>query len=73
MHWLLTPNPLASEVRTMNIPIPAETPDPNIDNPILPPQDPRQDPGDNPDGVPVQPTVPPTVGDPPTQEPPAIL
>lgn len=57
----------------MNIPIPAETPDPNIDNPLLPPQDPRQDPGDNPDGVPVQPTVPPTVGDPPTQEPPAIL
>jgi hypothetical protein len=57
----------------MNIPIPAETPDPNIDNPTLPPQDPGQDPGDNPDGVPVQPTVPPTVGDPPTQEPPAIL
>ncbi len=58
----------------MNIPIPAETPDPNIDNPILPPKAPEGDPGDNPDGVPVQPTMPPTpVGDPPSEEPPATL
>lgn len=59
----------------MNMPIPAETPDPNIDDPNLPPPVPGQSPGDNPDGVPVEPTVPPTpiVGDPPSEEPPATL
>jgi hypothetical protein len=58
----------------MNIPIPAETPDPNIDDPNLPPTAPEGDPGDNPDGVPVQPTVPPTpVGDPPNEDLPATL
>lgn len=57
----------------MNIPIPAETPDPNIDQPNLPSPAPDEDP-DNPDGVPVQPTMPPTpVGDPPSEEPPATL
>jgi hypothetical protein len=56
----------------MNIPIPAETPDPNIDDPNLPPTVPDEDP-DNPDGVPVKPTVPPTVGDPPSEELPATL
>ncbi|EIK95882.1 hypothetical protein PMM47T1_14531 [Pseudomonas sp. M47T1] len=53
----------------MNIPIPAETPDPNIDDPTLPPPDPNVDP----DELPVKPTVPPTVGDPPSQEPPVQL
>ena len=38
----------------MNIPIPAETPDPNIDDPTLPPPEPQEDP----EGVPVKPTVP---------------
>ena len=50
----------------MNIPIPAETPDPNIDDPTLPPAVPEEDP----DELPVKPTVPPTVGDPPVEEPP---
>lgn len=52
----------------MNLPMPAETPDPNIDEPNLPPPVPEQDP----DGVPVDPThVPPTpVGDPPIKQPP---
>ncbi len=50
----------------MSIPVPAETPDPNIDDPNLPPPDPVQEP----EGVPVKPTVPPTVGDPPSEEPP---
>lgn len=47
----------------MNIPIPAETPDPNIDDPQLPPPVPEKDP------LPIQPTMPPTVGDPPNEEP----
>ncbi|MNJ75154.1 hypothetical protein D3C77_721960 [compost metagenome] len=46
----------------MNIPIPAETPDPNIDDPTLPPVVPDEEP----DEVPVKPTV----GDPPGDEPP---
>lgn len=47
----------------MNLPLPPGTPDPNIDQPNLPPPVPQ----DDPDGVPVQPTVPPTpVGDPPS-------
>ncbi|MNN79744.1 hypothetical protein D3C81_1964140 [compost metagenome] len=50
----------------MNIPIPAETPDPNIDDPTLPPEVPDEEP----DELPVKPTVPPTVGDPPSDEPP---
>jgi len=50
----------------MNIPTPPETPDPNIDDPSLPPPVPEQDP----DELPIKPTVPPTVGDPPSQEPP---
>ena len=53
----------------MNIPIPAETPDPNIDDPNLPKPNPETDP----DELPLKPTVPPTVGDPPSQEPPAQL
>ncbi|WP_425928182.1 hypothetical protein [Pseudomonas sp. NyZ201] len=51
----------------MSIPIPAETPDPNIDDPTLPPTVPDEE---DPEGVPVKPTVPPTVGDPPSEEPP---
>lgn len=52
----------------MNIPIPAETPDPMIDDPALPAPKPEQEP---------PPTMPPTSeppkGDPPSAEPPAIL
>ena len=50
----------------MNIPIPAETPDPNIDLPNLPPAAPQGEP----DELPLKPTMPPTVGDPPSDEPP---
>jgi hypothetical protein len=49
----------------MNIPIPAQTPDPNIDDPTLPPPVPEEDP----DELPLKPTVPP-VGDPPSDDPP---
>ena len=56
----------ATRGQTMNIPIPPETPDPNIDDPSLPPPVPEEDP----DAVPIKPTVPPTVGDPPSDEPP---
>lgn len=48
----------------MNIPVQPETPDPNIDEPPLPP------PVHEPDELPIKPTVPPTVGDPPSEEPP---
>ena len=51
----------------MNIPIPAQTPDPNIDDPTLPPPVPEQDP----DELPVKPTLPPTEpAAPPEEEPP---
>ncbi|HGA2315819.1 TPA: hypothetical protein ACIRVE_000321 [Pseudomonas putida] len=52
--------------QAMNIPIPPETPDPNIDDPSLPPPAPEKDP----DELPIKPTMPPTVGDPPSDEPP---
>lgn len=51
----------------MNIPIPAETPDPNIDDPNLPP------PGPDPEPIPEQepPLDPqPPLGDPPSEAPP---
>lgn len=55
-------------MKLMNIPIPAETPDPMIDDPALPVPKPEQEP---------PPTMPPTSeppkGDPPAAEPPAIL
>ncbi|MCS3471001.1 hypothetical protein M2401_004762 [Pseudomonas sp. JUb42] len=49
----------------MSIPIPAETPDPNIDKPVLP-VPPAEDPPT---------TMPPVIpkGDPPSEEPPATL
>lgn len=50
--------------QSVNIPLPPETPDPNIDDPALPP------PKDDPDELPIKPTMPPTVGDPPSEEPP---
>jgi len=61
---LTHPQPLRGQA--MNIPIPAETPDPNIDDPTLPPAVPDEEP----DEPPIKPTVPPTVGDPPSDEPP---
>jgi hypothetical protein len=42
---------LLSEDATLNIPIPAKTPAPNIDDPTLPPPDPLREP----DELPVQP------------------
>lgn len=49
----------------MSIPIPPETPDPNIDDPTLPPPEPEEDPEE-----PTKPGPPPPVGDPPNEEPP---
>jgi hypothetical protein len=53
------------KVKPMSIPIPAETPDPNIDKPVLP-VPPAEDPPT---------TMPPVIpkGDPPSEEPPATL
>jgi hypothetical protein len=52
----------------MNIPIPAESPDPNIDEPTLPPSEPQpipeQEPPEN---------QPPAVEEPPTIPPPVIV
>ena len=47
----------------MNIPIPAETPDPNIDDPVLPPSDPDPIPEQEPPGA--DPTP---IGDPPCEQ-----
>lgn len=54
----------------MNIPIPAETPDPNIDDPILPPPQPEPEP--IPEKEP-QENEPPAVEEPPTTMPPVIV
>jgi len=51
----------------MTIPIPAETPDPNIDQPTLPPTEPQPVPEQEPPE-----TIPPPKGDPPTTMPPVI-
>ncbi|NWD76028.1 hypothetical protein HX890_18125 [Pseudomonas gingeri] len=51
----------------MNIPIPAETPDPNIDKPTLPPIEPQPIPEQEPPG-----STPPPKIDPPTTMPPVI-
>lgn len=47
----------------MSIPIPAETPDPNIDSPTLPPPEPE------PKQDPPKPGIQSPVGDPPNEEP----
>jgi len=47
----------------MNIPIPAETPDPNIDNPTLPPTEPE----------PIPEQEPPENEPPPVEEPPTTI
>ena len=47
----------------MNIPIPAETPDPNIDDPVLPPSDPDPIPEQEPPGA--DPTP---IGGPPSEQ-----
>ncbi|SQF98664.1 Uncharacterised protein [Paucimonas lemoignei] len=60
-------NPL-NEVKLMSIPIPAETPDPMIDDPALPTPKPDVDPPPT-----MPPVIPTPVGDPPAEEPPAIL
>ncbi|MFJ2485307.1 hypothetical protein [Pseudomonas sp. NPDC087639] len=52
----------------MNIPIPAETPDPNIDNPTIPETEPQPIPEQEPPG-----TTPPPKEEPPTTMPPVIL
>jgi len=53
------------KVNPMSIPIPAETPDPNIDKPALPDPAPESPPD----------TMPPVIpkGDPPAEERPAVL
>ena len=57
--------PCSNEAMYMNIPIPAETPDPNIDDPTLPPPDPAPIPEQEPPGA--EPTP---IGDPPSEHPP---
>ena len=52
----------------MNIPIPAETPDPNIDKPTLPGKEPQPVPEQEPPG-----TTPPAKEEPPTTMPPVIV
>nr|WP_246887791.1 hypothetical protein [Pseudomonas protegens] len=52
----------------MNIPIPAETPDPNIDQPTLPPSEPEPIPEQEPPE-----STPPPKGDPPTTMPPGSV
>ncbi|WP_178081880.1 hypothetical protein [Pseudomonas sp. FW300-N1A1] len=49
----------------MSIPIPPETPDPNIDQPVLPPDEPTPEPEQDP--LPPGPQLP--AGDPPSEEP----
>jgi hypothetical protein len=56
------------EAKTMSIPVPAETPDPNIDDPELPVPTPEEPPSPL-----MPPVIEPPVGDPPSGEPPAIL
>jgi hypothetical protein len=56
------------EATKMNIPIPAETPDPNIDNPTLPPTEPEPIPEKEPPEH-----QPPPVEEPPTTMPPVIV
>lgn len=67
--WHYCPLQIAlKEGVAMTIPVPAETPDPNIDDPELPVPKPDEPP---------PPTMPPVIeppkGDPPSQEPPAVL
>ena len=57
-----------TEVTQMNIPIPAETPDPNIDKPTLPETEPQPVPEQEPPG-----TTPPAKEEPPTTMPPVIV
>jgi hypothetical protein len=56
------------EGEAMNIPIPAETPDPNIDDPELPVPKPNEPPPDT-----MPPVIEQPMGDPPSKEPPAVL
>jgi len=66
-HYCLL-QPALKEGVAMTIPVPAETPDPNIDDPELPVPKPEEPP---------PPTMPPVVeppkGDPPSEEPPEVL
>lgn len=57
-----------TEVYLMNIPIPAETPDPNIDNPTIPETEPQPIPEQDPPG-----TTPPPKEEPPSTMPPVIV
>ena len=52
----------------MNIPIPAETPDPNIDDPTLPPPDPNVIPEEEPPG-----SQPPPITDPKPEGTPGVV
>jgi hypothetical protein len=57
-----------TEVHLMTIPIPAETPDPNIDKPVLPETEPQPIPEQEPPG-----TTPPPKEEPPSTMPPVIV
>lgn len=52
----------------MSIPVPAETPDPNIDDSELPVPKPEEPPSPL-----MPPVIEPPAGDPPSSEPPAVL
>ena len=52
----------------MSIPIPAETPDPNIDSPVIPPTEPEPVPEQDPPG-----TTAPSREEPPSTMPPVIV
>jgi len=56
------------EVRPMTQPFPGETPDPNIDHPVIPETDPQPVPEQDPPG-----TRPPPREEPPTPMPPVIV
>ena len=57
-----------TEVYLMNNPFPAETPDPNIDNPAIPETEPQPIPEQEPPG-----TTPPPKEEPPSTMPPVIV
>ena len=61
-------SPAPKEGEAMTIPVPAHTPDPNIDDPELP-----VPPAEEPPPPTMPPVIEPPKGDPPSQEPPAVL
>lgn len=79
LSWNQIPRPVVNQLKhdlrhvppeavTMSIPIPAETPDPNIDSPTIPPTEPEPVPEKDPPG-----TTPPPREEPPSTMPPVIV